>query len=108
VPITESSVMPNDSVTRFCYQAKDDQYWINSYYADSQFVDVAGSYASYVQEMRFYRPSLQMRYDWLMNTGFFKPQMVNQTSMIGQIWVWVQSLFNWSSQTENQVVMKTV
>ena len=108
VPITESSVMPNDSVTKFCYQAKDDQYWINSYYVDSQFVDIAGPYASYVQEMRFYRPGLQMRYDWLINTGFFKPEMETQTSLMNQIWTWVQSLFNWSQQTENTVVMKDV
>ena len=108
VPITESTVLPNDMLGMYCYQAKDDQYWINSYYADSQSVSVAGEYASYVQELRFYRPALQMRYEWLMDTGHFRPEMDHQTNLLEQIWTWVQSLFNWSQQNENQVVMKTV
>jgi len=72
VPITESTPTTNDSITDFCYQFYDDQYWINSYYSDSLGVDIAGEYASYVQEMRYYRNAIFNRYMFLVlgnNTG---------------------------------------
>jgi hypothetical protein len=71
-PITDSTPMTNDSITDFCYQFYDDQYWINLYYSDSQSVDIAGEYASYVQEMRYYRGVITNRYLFLVlgnNTG---------------------------------------
>ena len=75
-PITELTVLPvNDTVLMYCYQAKDDQYWINLYWDDSQGVTVAGPYASYVQEMRYYRPVLQARYEWLVHEGKVLPKL---------------------------------
>jgi hypothetical protein len=65
VPITDSTADTNDTITDFCYQFKDDQYWINTYYEDSQSITNAGDYASYVQEMRFYRNALYDRYLFL-------------------------------------------
>jgi hypothetical protein len=121
-PIINTTALSNNTMIGFCQQAKDDQYWINVYYADSQFVSKAGQYTSYVHELRFYRSSLQMRYEWLLHEGVVVPELrqinvttmqinstVNQTqSLVSQIWTWVQGLFNWSQQNQNQVVMKNV
>lgn len=121
-PIINTTALSNNTMIGFCQQAKDDQYWINVYYADSQFVSKVGQYTSYVHELRFYRPSLQMRYEWLLHEGVVVPELrqinvttmqinstVNQTqSLVNQIWTWVQGLFNWSQQNQNQVVMKNV
>jgi hypothetical protein len=104
VPIVETTVLPNDTLGKYCYQAKDDQYWIGSYYEDSQSVNVAGPYASYLQEMRFYRPALANRYAWLT----IEQDVLPQVSLISQIWTWVQSLFGWTQQTQNQVVMQSM
>lgn len=64
-PITDSSIMPSDNMTKFCYYAYDDFYFENSYYQDSLAVDNAGEYASYLQELRFYRNFIYNRYMYL-------------------------------------------
>jgi hypothetical protein len=72
-PITESSNLSTDIMTRFCQEAYDDIYWFYSYFNDSKLVDVSGEYASYVQELRFYRQSLIDKYTFMTlgnNTPF--------------------------------------
>lgn len=65
VPITETTIISNDTITNFCHQAYDDQYWLNTFYEDSQYVTLVGEYTSYVQEMRWYKNTLIDRIIWL-------------------------------------------
>ena len=88
-PITDVTPTSNDSITDYCYQFMDDQYWINSYYTDSQSVSIAGEYASYVQEMRYYRPILSDRFMFLV--------LGNNTNMMSNFYVdkvWNHSVRN--------------
>lgn len=136
-PITEASIMPNDTTTKFCYEFYDDVYWYSLYYNDSQSVTVAGEYASYLQEIRFYNRDLynkylllvdvfanistsgiQKHFDDLLNAtkidnDITRIQIQNtnltvvtrldemnvtlaaHTSLLQQIWTWVQSIFGW-------------
>jgi hypothetical protein len=61
-PITDTTIMPTDQTTLFCYYALDDIFYVNQFYEDSQSVVLAGEYASYVEEMRFYRSGLYDRF----------------------------------------------
>jgi len=65
VPITTASVIPSDNITNFCYRMYDDYYYSDQFYADSQSVDKVGEYASYLQEMRFYRKEMYNRFLFL-------------------------------------------
>jgi len=136
-PIVGSSVMPNDSTTRFCYLYYDDVYWTDLYYNDSQSVTTAGEYASYLQELRFYREDLYNKYllladvfanistsgiqkhfndllnatkvdnditrGQIQNTNVtvvtrldeMNVTLATHTSLLQQIWSWVQSIFGW-------------
>ena len=64
-PIVDGTPISNDSITDFCHQFYDDQYWLNSYYDDSQLITNAGEYSSYLQEMRFYEALLLDKYTFL-------------------------------------------
>ena len=101
-PITESSVMPTDYITNMCYQFYDDQYWIDSYYQDSLGVGLAGEYASYVQEMRFYRRELYDRYSWLKLENNLTTSIGYDS--LGQVWSYpnrtVSNNQNWIGGTE--------
>jgi len=65
VPITNETIFSEDIITNFCHQAYDDQYWLNTFYEDSQYINLVGEYASYVQEMRWYKNTLIDRIIWL-------------------------------------------
>lgn len=81
-PITDSTPITNNIITDFCYQFYDDQYWINSYYDDSLSVDIAGEFASYVQEMRYYRNTLIDKYTFLIlgnNTNLMSDYYATKT-----------------------------
>lgn len=65
VPIDIYTNLSSNPVTDFCHKTYDDAYWITTYYNDSLSVDVVGEYASYLQEMRFYRKELYNRYNFL-------------------------------------------
>ena len=65
VPIDIYSVMPADNVTNFCYRIYDDYYYMNQFYDDSLSIDKVGEYASYLQEMRFYRKEIYNRFLFL-------------------------------------------
>lgn len=65
VPIDTGTILPTDNITDFCYRAYDDFYYINSFYDDSLSVNLVGEYASYQQEMRFYRKELYNRFLFL-------------------------------------------
>lgn len=82
-PINETTIISNDTITDFCHRAYDDFYYISSYYNDSLPVDVAGEYASYLQEMRFYRQELYNRYDLLSKVTDNSSQII--ISMLGNL-----------------------
>jgi hypothetical protein len=80
-PITDSTPTTTDPITDYCYQFYDDQYWLNNYYDNSQSVSLAGEYASYVQEMRYYRGVLMDRYTFLVlgnNTNLMSDYYANK------------------------------
>jgi hypothetical protein len=116
-PIINTTVLSNDTTIGFCQQAKDDQYWIGTYWTQSNSVTTAGSFITFVQEMRFYRTTLRARYEWLEQQGKVLPSLsginatVNRTealavqinttttqtlSLVQQMWTWVQSIFGWT------------
>lgn len=64
-PITETTNLSSDPVTSMCHQAYDDMYWSGSYYNDSLLINLAGEYASYIQELRYYRGAIEARYAYL-------------------------------------------
>jgi len=82
-PITDTTNISNDSITDFCHRAYDDFYWISTYYNDSLGVSIAGEYASYLQEMRFYRQELFNRYDLLSKVTDNSSQTI--ISMLGNL-----------------------
>jgi len=65
VPITESSILPDDTTTLFCLHLYDDFYYVDIDYNDSQPIDNAGEFASYVQELRFYRKDIYAKIQYL-------------------------------------------
>lgn len=78
IPIVQNTSVPtNNTLVWYCYRSKDDQYYIDQFYSDSQSVTVAGEYASYVQEMRFYRNALLQRYQYLITENDLYPDAVN-------------------------------
>jgi len=83
-PITETTLISNDTITDFCHRTYDDFYWISSYYNDSQGVDIAGEYASYLQEMRFYRQELFNRYQ-LLSTAITTQSILTRIDSLGNL-----------------------
>lgn len=69
IPITETTVLFSDPTLNFCHHAFDDIYYINQFYSDSIGVSTAGEYASFLQEMRFYRREMYDRYIYLSLNG---------------------------------------
>ena len=88
-PITETTNISADPITDFCHRTYDDLYYISFYYNDSLPVDLAGEYASYLQEMRFYRQELFNRYGVLKmvidNSSQVMISMLSNLSNITQI-----------------------
>jgi len=103
-PITETTNISNDSITDFCHRSYDDFYYISYYYNDSLSVDVAGEYASYLQEMRFYRQEMFNRYDFLVEilqipSIITKLNLIN-ASLSGNLSTIYAQLLNISNQTQ--------
>jgi hypothetical protein len=65
VPITDSILVSDDPLIRFCHFSYDDKYWFDNLYDDSTLVDNAGEYSSFVKETRFYRTEIYRRYMYL-------------------------------------------
>jgi hypothetical protein len=84
-PIVENTTYSNNSLIAFCQDAKDDNYYINQYYQDSLGTTIVGDFASYVQEMRYYRPMLTARYTWLLNQGYIVPTLNTTNALAKQI-----------------------
>ncbi len=70
IPITTSTNMSNVSEVRHCHRLFDDIYWAfddyNEYIADPSLQNLEAS----LQDMSFYRTSVQEQYDWL--AGFLQ------------------------------------
>ena len=137
LPIDDTVTLSNDTLKAYCYEVKDDMYWINNFYDLSLSVTLAGEYASYVQEMRWYRDALTQRYTWLTMENDLYPSAVdvrnwtnrtlalaqqinvttmqinatvtsikNDTSLLSQVWTWVQSILVWVN-TDNDANAST-
>ena len=65
VPITEITVISNDTIEAFCHYSMDDFYWIYYFLDLGSSITTAGDYASIVAEARFYRKELYDRYMFL-------------------------------------------
>lgn len=76
-PITETTPISSDVVTDLCHRSYDDFYWLDTFYNDSLPITTVGEYASYLQEMRFYRQELFNRYIFL--------SLNNQTSLMPEM-----------------------
>jgi hypothetical protein len=102
VPITDTTPTTEDSITNFCYEFMDDQYWLNNFYDGSLSIDTAGPYASYVQEMRFYRNVLFDRYQFLI--------LGNNTEMMSDYYtnkIWTRTIRNLTDYKQ-QLIADTV
>lgn len=108
-PITETTTISNDTITDFCHRSYDDFYYISSYYNDSLSVFVSGEYASYLQEMRFYRQELFNRYDFLVQTLQI-PSIITKLNLInaslsGNLSTIYAQLLNISNQTQQTYIL---
>jgi hypothetical protein len=65
VPVTETTIFPNDTITLYCLNLYDDFYYADTYYNDSQAVNNAGEYASYLHELSFYRKETYEKFQYL-------------------------------------------
>lgn len=110
-PITDTTPISNDTIIDFCHRSYDDLYYISQYYNDSLSVSVSGEYASYLQEMRFYRQELYNRYALLSTaTDNTSRQILQQLSImqkltIGNLTQIHNQLSNLSMESQTQITL---